>query len=274
MINKAKIYLLFPFFFLLLAPPGQITRKNPVAYNASEVKFEVGEELVYVVRYSVMRLGEVRVKITGKDIIDGKNYYRAIIYIDSYKGLPFVDLHQVYETVMTPDYYSKYFKGIIKQDSVVSNTEYHFDYNKSEVKIHKWFTNSDKAPVDSTCEVHKKYQDGLSIFYYARAHSREKREEIVPTFVNEKKVSTEIKFNTELDDASVDAIDYDVDCTHMEGHVNFISVFGLTGYFEGWFSNDEEAIPIKAKMNVIIGSITLELKSWKKQEWTPPRYKD
>lgn len=258
---------------LLLLAPGRNADKiidHPPVKNA--LKLEVGEELVYVVRYSVMRLGEVKVKITGKKVVDGKDYFSAIVYIDSYPGLPFVDLHQIYKTTMTPDYYSEYFEGIIKQDSISNNTEYFFDYDKSEVRIHKWVTNSDQKEIDSTASVHKKYQDGLSIFYYARAHSREKKYEIIPTFVNEKKVTTEISFNTEQEDESIDAVDYDIDCTHLEGSVNFVSVFGLTGDFEGWFSNDDEAIPIKAKMNVIIGSITIELKSWKRTGWKPPRY--
>ena len=56
--------------------------------------------------------------------------------------------------------------------------------------------------------------------------------------------------------------------------MDFISIFGLTGYFEGWFSNDEASIPIVAKMKVLIGNITLELKSWKREGWIPPKYKN
>jgi len=271
---RIKIFSLIPFLLFLLVPAAKNNEVKTQGNTKNVLKLEVGEELVYVVRYSVMRLGEVKVVVTGKEEIKGKDYFSAGVYIDSYPGIPFVNLHQVYETTMTPDYYSKYFKGILKHDNYDSNTEYHFDYNNSIVKIHKWLTNSNKPPVDSTCVVHKKYQDGLSIFYYARAHSLQKKYEIIPTFVNEKKVTTEINFNTEEEDESIDAVDYDIDCTHLEGKVNFISVFGLTGDFEGWFSNDDEAIPIKAKMNVLIGSVTLELKSWKRSGWNPPRYKD
>lgn len=270
--RELKIFFILPVILFFLFPGREVAKVIGKPPEKNVLKLEVGEELVYVVRYSVMRLGEVKVIITGKKEIEGKDYFSAIVYIDSYPGIPFVDLHQIYKTTMTPDYYSKYFEGIIMQDSVSHNTEYFFDYDKSKVRIHKWATNSDQNEIDSTCSVYKKYQDGLSIFYYARAHSREKKYEVIPTFVNEKKVTTEINFNTEREDESIDAVDYDIDCTHLEGTVNFVSVFGLTGDFEGWFSNDDEAIPIKAKMNVIIGSITIELKSWKRTGWEPPRY--
>ena len=58
----------------------------------------------------------------------------------------------------------------------------------------------------------------------------------------------------------------------LDGSTDFISVFGLTGYFEGWFSNDEASIPIVAKMKVIIGNVTLKLKSWKRAGWNPPKH--
>jgi len=49
-------------------------------------------------------------------------------------------------------------------------------------------------------------------------------------------------------------------------------VFGLTGGFSGQFSNDNARIPIIARMNVILGSIKVELKSWKREGWRPPKF--
>ena len=72
----------------------------------------------------------------------------------------------------------------------------------------------------------------------------------------------------------IDAVDYDIACVRLDGETEFRGIFGLTGYFEGWFSDDESAVPIVAKMQVIIGSIKLELKQWKKKGWMPPKYID
>ena len=125
---------------------------------------------------------------------------------------------------------------------------------------------------DTTGITETQYHDGLSIFYFARMHSGKKNSVKVPCLVNEKKVHATINFYDAVDKVSIDAVKYDVAVNHLDGETNFVSVFGLTGYFEGWFSNDEAAIPIVAKLNVIIGRVTVELISWKRAGWNPPRY--
>ncbi|MEJ2617078.1 MAG: DUF3108 domain-containing protein, partial [Ignavibacteriaceae bacterium] len=120
----------------------------------------------------------------------------------------------------------------------------------------------------------KKYQDGLSIFYFARMNSGQNKSEEIPCFVDEKKVSTKINFYDQVEDISIDAIDYPVACVKVDGQLDFISIYGLTGYYEGWFTNDEAAIPILAKMKVMVGNITLELIKWKRPGWKPPEYQE
>jgi hypothetical protein len=44
----------------------------------------------------------------------------------------------------------------------------------------------------------------------------------------------------------------------------------MTGEFTGWFSDDEAAVPIKGKLNVLLGSVTVELIQWKRDSWSPP----
>ena len=57
------------------------------------------------------------------------------------------------------------------------------------------------------------------------------------------------------------------------GTADFTGIYGMSGDFEGWFSNDEARIPILAKMKVIIGSVTIELTRWTRTGWSPPRAK-
>jgi len=236
-------------------------------------KIEVGEELTYVVSYSFMKLGEVKLKVKDKRIIEGKTYYNTVAYIDSYSGIPFVNLHQIYESKVSEDLYSGYFRGIVKEDEYSTFTEYFFDYdNNKKIRIKKGKIRPYELWNDSTTSAEKYFQDGLSIFYYARMSLGKKQSVDVPCFVKEDKVNTHINFYTERYPVSVDAIDYDIDCLRLDGITDFVSVFGLTGYFEGWFSNDEASIPIIAKMKVIIGNITLELKSWKRNGWKAPKY--
>jgi Protein of unknown function (DUF3108) len=240
----------------------------------SDKKIEVGEELDYVVKYAFFILGQIRIIVTGKFKYEGKTYYRAEAYIDSYEGIPFVDIHQVYKTIFPSDVYSSSFTGLVKYDSYSTFTQYNFNYDSSKVWIQKGKVFPHEVWTDSTAKINEKFQDGLSILYYARVNSGQTKSEDVPCFVKEKKEITKINFYNKVTDISIDAVDYPVACVKIDGEMNFVSIYGLTGGFEGWFSNDQDAVPIYAKMHVIVGNVTVELKEWKKKGWTPPKYED
>ncbi len=253
--------------------------KNNTAEKFYEVNFssnkhlEVGEELTYVVSYTFIKLGEIKIIVKNKKVIDGKIYYSTIAYMDSYSGIPFVSLHMIYQSTLNPQYYSEFFRGIVKKDEYTTFTDYTFDYPKSIIKIKKGKIQPYQLWTDSTTTAKKEYQDGLSILYFARMFSGSGKSINVPCFVNEKKEYTTINSYTQVSGVSIDAVNYDIACVKIDGNMNFISVFGLTGYFEGWFSNDDAAIPIVAKLKVIIGNVKVELKSWKREGWTPPKFK-
>jgi hypothetical protein len=93
----------------------------------------------------------------------------------------------------------------------------------------------------------------------------------IPTVVNEKKGNTFINFTGERTDETIDAVDYPIDLIHFEGQAGFVGVAGLTGGFEGWFSNDAARVPVIAKMKVLLGNVRIELMKWKRAGWDPPR---
>lgn len=239
----------------------------------TDKKLIPGEELNYVVSYSFINLGEIRIRVKDKKTVNGKDFYNAIAYIDSYDGIPFVNLHQIYESMVNENYYSDFFRGIVKGEEYTTFTEYDFNYDQSVVKIKKGRFSPKEIWVDSTDKVEKQFHDGLSIFFFARMNSGKKSSMSLPCYVNEKKVITKINFYDNSIPVSVPVVDYEIKCVRLDGEMDFISIFGLTGYFEGWFSNDEASIPIAAHMKVIIGNIKLELKSWKREGWNPPKYK-
>ncbi|MHB1687516.1 MAG: DUF3108 domain-containing protein [Ignavibacteriaceae bacterium] len=270
--KRAFILLVVPF---LIFAPLKKSNENIKSYSYnfySDKKLQVGEELTYVVSYSFLKLGEIKIIVRNQKIENGKNYYNAIAYIDSYSGIPFVNLHQVYETTMNSDYYSVFFRGLVKDKEYTTYTDYNFDYNHSIIHITKGKIYPPELWTDSTTSARKQYQDGLSILYYSRMNSGENKSENLPCFVKEKKENTLIHFYSPVTEISIDAVDYPIACTHLEGEMKFISIFGLTGYFEGWFSNDDAAIPLVANMKVIVGNIRVELKSWKRPGWTPPKF--
>jgi hypothetical protein len=235
-------------------------------------EMEVGEEITYVVRYGFIKLGEVKLKILNRKTVNSKHVYSTIAYIDSYSGIPFVDLHQIYYSKVNNSFYSDYFRGLVRKKTYTTFTEYFFDYQNSQLRVKKGKVEPEELWTDSTTYTESMLHDGLSIFYYARMNTGKKKSESLPCFVNEEKVFTKVNFYDKVEKLNIDAVDYDIAVVRLDGETDFISVFGLTGYFEGWFSNDEAAVPIIAKMKVIIGNVTLELKSWKKEGWIPPKY--
>jgi hypothetical protein len=267
-----KIILILTFTFLFTSQPG-VKPKAFIEFSfASDKELFVGEELTYAASYSFIKLGEVRLSVKDKKNIGGRTIYSTIAYIDSYPGLPFVNIHQTYESSVSSKQYSEFFRGIMREEEPYTYTDYYFDYNKKQIRVKKGRFNPAKVWTDSITSADTYYQDGLSIFYYARMNSGSGKSVDIPCFVSEKKVSTKINFYNEVTDVSIDAVDYDIECMRLDGETNFISIFGLTGYFEGWFTNDEASIPVVAKMNVIIGNIKLELVKWKREGWMPPRF--
>ena len=73
-------------------------------------------------------------------------------------------------------------------------------------------------------------------------------------------------------EAEIDAVDYPVEVVEFDGRMDYEGVYGLTGYFQGWFTNDEARIPIVARMKVILGSVKVQLQKWQRGGWQPPKY--
>jgi hypothetical protein len=267
-----KIFIPFLFLFFFVALTRSPVEKVYKGYVPQTKQFEVGEELTYVVSYSFIKLGEIKIIVKNKKTIKGKTFYSTIAYMDSYSGIPFVDLHMIYESTINPDYYSSFFRGIVKKEDYTTFTNYYFKYDSSLIRIKKGKTDPYQLWTDSTTSADTQYQDGLSILFFARILSGTGDSVEVPCFVNEKKVFTKIYSAKEVSGVSVDGLDYEVACQKLDGNMNFISVFGLTGYFEGWFTDDEASVPVVAKLKVIIGNVKVELKSWKRPGWTPPKF--
>ncbi len=229
-----------------------------------------GEELVYNVRYGPFDLGQVRFRTLAKSERNGTEVRHAKALIDSYAGVPFVDLHAVYESWMDSAVYPHKFVGKSKEDNVWQFSRYTFDYSNNSV-IMETGRRDTMVEKRDTVSLQKRLHDGLSIFFYSREQVRSGKKLNIPTLVKEEFVNTYIDFYGKRTAVEIDAVEYPIDVIEFNGKAEFVGLFGLTGDFEGWFSNDDARVPVLAKMKVIIGSVTLELMEWKRAGWTPPR---
>ncbi|MBI5324332.1 MAG: DUF3108 domain-containing protein [Ignavibacteriae bacterium] len=91
------------------------------------------------------------------------------------------------------------------------------------------------------------------------------------TFMEHDTCYTYINFTGKTENIEIDAVDYPVRTIFFSGKADWEGVYGVTGQFEGWFSDDNARIPIQAKMKLYIGNAEIHLIKWKRQGWAPPK---
>lgn len=268
--------------FILIAPSSsqnsleaKIATTTSFEFAADEENFFVGEELQYNVSYSIFDIGLVKMQILDTAMRNGIKVYKAKAYLDSYSGLPFVNLHQVFYSEMDTDAFSQFFvthtTNKPEQMPYVKNV---FDYKKNKVTYQYGVDPNDVINKTGEEPISGLQLDGLSLFYYARKNFRQQKKISVPVFVSEKSYKTNFNFMNKIGSQKIDAVNYPVEIVEFDGTSDFTGVFGLTGYFQGYFSNDGAGIPIVAKMKVILGSVHIELIKWTRPGWMPPKAKE
>ncbi len=232
-----------------------------------------GEELVYEVKWAFIKLGRIRVLTMQSE---EAGVYRSVAYSDSY-DLPFVDFHAYSTSEMDSTLFSIGSSLFEKNQDRWQRQLYYFDRSTRKFVIEQAYVNElhqlpvPSATYDTLQLSYERFQDGTSILYFARANIHSRRSIAVPTLVRGKAGRTEFYLPAEHTTETIDAVPYPIRVVQLEGRADFEGIFGLTGDFIGWFSDDAAAVPIKAKMKVILGSINIELIDWKRPGWSPPR---
>lgn len=251
---------------------SNVISENQKDNSQSNFEWEVGEELTYEVSYSFIKIGEIKIKVVERKKNKDKEFFRTSAQIYSYPSVPFINVNEIIESNYNIHNYSEYFRSYHLGYNPPRFTEYEINYGIGEIHVLKGILNPYKIKVDSTSKIISKVQDGLSLLYYARNYSGTSKHDTIACFLVEKKDNTLINFTSKREGISISSVDYDIDTRYLEGYSKIVGLYGLTGEFEGWFSNDLQAVPIKAKLNVFIGQITVELKNWRKKNWIPPKY--
>lgn len=236
----------------------------------------VGEDIEYKVSYSFFNLGKIRLQVLDRWERDGRTIYKALCSIDSNPSIPFVDLHIRFISEFDEEIFSYSWISADSSKEKIFYRKFTFDHDSLRAVVEQG-TKPHKSTyvverID-TFRVTDKCQDGLSLFYFARRYVRQSQQLNIPTFIDTAQVNTFINFMNRVEPVEIDAVDYPVETVYFEGEANFVGVFGLTGGFKGWFSNDDARMPIVARMNVILGSVKVELMKWHRPLWEPPRYR-
>lgn len=231
----------------------------------------VGEELTYRVSYLNITLGTVKTVTEPFTTLNGQKSVKVKVYIDSHPNIPFVSLHSVYESWLdtSATFSNKFTANTQMEDGKWEFDQYVFDYANKKIYADKF---RDKQKVESkVMDIKKRYNDGASLLFAARALLLSKKSLRLPTVIMEDTVNTVINFQGNKEDVSIESSSYPVKSVYFSGDANWTGIYGLTGRFEGWFSDDAARVPLKAKMKVYVGSVTIELQSWRRGSWQPPK---
>jgi hypothetical protein len=236
--------------------------------------YQSGEELTYSVSFLGINLGTIEVFSLGKEDYNGQTIYRSKATMQSNPSIPFAYLSATFNSWMSPNMtHSHKFEG---NNKFGSSAPWVFqrllmEYEKENVIFERWVDK--ELNKRENIPTNKKINDGSSLFFFARQFADSKRRVKIPTIIDDKIEYTYIDFSDKMEDVEIDAVDYPVRTIYFDGKADWEGIYGLSGEFEGWFSDDEASIPIRAKMKVYVGSVDIELIKWKREGWTPPKAK-
>ena len=263
-------------FFLQVAVGfTQYSDQDSLPIKENESMFQVGEELEYSVHYSFFNIGTIHFKVNDKEEQNGRVIYHVFVIIDSNPSLSWLtELHVRFYSDIDQDAYTHSWLSEDSTSKKVTYRKMQFNYETHKM-YYEWGeklrTNEYKKIGESIINITNNCEDGLSLFYYARQHALDKGQTKIPTFIDTNEVTANINFGIEHLDEDIDAVTYPIDVLKLDGIANFVGIFGFSGGFEGVFSNDAARIPITARLKVILGSVKVELKSWKRDNWIPPK---
>lgn len=228
-----------------------------------------GEELIYEVSWTFFTLGTIHIKTLPKNCAEG--------HIHSYEGLPFIDLHAIHYTTMDSSFFSLDSRSIQKKEKDWWGLNYDYDLANLRLMVDETYQNDpSSAPYrrerkDTIHLATSRFLDGLSIAFYPRMFIHTVQTVAVPTILYGQVGTTMFHFRNDTTTVDLDAVEYPVRAIEIAGTTTVEGVFGMTGDFRGWFSNDSAAVPLKGKLKVLLGNVNVELVQWKRNGWTPPR---
>jgi hypothetical protein len=239
----------------------------PVQIFSGDLRWPVGEELTYQVRWSIFRLGTLRLMIDDTLRIHDELTYHVRFVMDSNPLLFFIDHHSVFES-----YFSDHFNGVLfrfdeKINGIPYDAEYRFDYVDSLIFVELMDGRDSTRHIRETIPFNENVFDGTAFLYYLRFHAGELKKDTIQFLSDDRIEKAVVRFNHRSYPVSVSSLNRKVFCHYLDGRIFTKTVADLTGYFQAWISTDLQRVPIKARLKVFLGYVTIQLEEWKM--WQP-----
>ncbi len=240
----------------------------------SSCVMQVDEEMTFEASYLLFKLGSVRFQVLGKMEYDSLSVYKLRAYIDSYSGVPFVNFHSVYDTYAdAKTLFCVFNLRKQKNGDDWTYTTTNFEFSRKTIAWNQ--LRDGKSVREVVLPLDSNYTNGVSFIYFLRdaCHAAGGRDTSldVPIIDDTVRSSVNLTINEKREACEVEAFDFPLEAYRLSGHINFTGTFGITGDFVGWMAADSSSVPLKGTVKVFLGSVVVQLKEIKRENWTPPR---
>lgn len=238
--------------------------------------FVPGEELLYQVSWSGITIGTIRLRALPTRRQGGILVCPAEAFINSKEGLPFVNVHFRASTEMDSGCFSLGFRSLEQDGDIWIEQGYRCEFGRGIVVVEETehpdvlLSEGQLRRRDTLRLQSNQIQDGISLVYFARRLVRETGKLSIPTLSYGQMGATDFDSSRPRAAIRINAIRTRVRTVGLTGKLRLKGIFGLSGEYRGWFSDDPASIPVKAEMKVLLGSVKVELVSWSHPGWTPP----
>jgi len=220
-------------------------------------KIDPNEELDYKVSYGPMTLGWLKVRIKKPETIDGNIVYPVIFFVDTNPSYEFImSLHHIYESYIDPETLNAvksrlYTPG--SDDFLARVYYYSYDINKFET-----YAMTEEGRFQYIVkDLPRKVQDSTSMLYFARGLVSDSRSGVTAVVIDEEYKYGHIKFLNETEPIMVNG--KEIQSPKIFARAEFEGIAGMNGDAWGWFTPDEQAMPLKGNIEIIVGSISVEV---------------
>ena len=237
--------------------------------NASDNSFQIrdGEKLTYGVEWSFIRLGTITLEVNDNMQLNGKNLYYIKLVIESNPLLFWLDNQSVYESYVDSSFNPIRFVSDENVDGELYKAQYDFNYQDSVLDITLFKNGSEDKNINRKVPFEKRLIDGITMIFYARSKINKIGQETITTFIEDKKGPVSFNFTGSKEKVEIDNYDGKINSYFLNGEIFVKGIAGVTGPYKGWFSSDRQRVPVKARLKVFIGSVSIELEKW--ENWSP-----
>lgn len=222
------------------------------------------EVFAYEVRYSIFKLGEVKVEMVRDTVYQGKKGRHLQTIIKSSPGIPFVGREEnhynsIFElTEELP--HSLVFWTDNVDEREYDDSRYQFDYKQNKVYARE-------EQETDTLDLEEPASSGQIIFIISRFFAGTNESFKIPIFLNLEKGYIEVTNTIEKETREYEAFPEPVETYYSEGFSTIEGPFGFSGDFKSWHLADDLRVPLEAHVRVWLGNVRIKLIDYKKEPW-------